>query len=192
MTFSTGTHVWDCSPLLANYLICQRARWLSKPRQSTVLELGAGCGLVGITGAILGANVVSTDMEDIIEETLTQNIAASQAIIASSGKGGKIKTEVLEWGRLAKTKVQTLLPPESEKQRILVVAADVLYNLSSHDVFLETLVSLTLHRPAADVLIAYKKRGPGEERFLKIARQHFVVQTVEQCWGITIFWLRPN
>ena len=44
-----------------------------------VLELGAGCGLVGITFALLGANVCLTDLPEITQTVLESNVRRNLA-----------------------------------------------------------------------------------------------------------------
>ena len=60
-----------------------------------VLELGAGTGLVGISaGAIWGADVYLTDLQDIAEN-LRFNVEKNAAIVSEFG--GHISSGVLDW-----------------------------------------------------------------------------------------------
>jgi len=62
---------------------------------STVLELGAGTGLVGIAAsAIWSANVVLTDLPEI-QDNLCHNIFTNASLVAS--QGGSICAEILDW-----------------------------------------------------------------------------------------------
>ena len=57
----TGVNVWDGALLLAHYLDKQLPNLV---RNKRVLELGAGCGLVGMAAGVLGARqVLLTDLE---------------------------------------------------------------------------------------------------------------------------------
>ncbi|KAJ3173628.1 hypothetical protein HDU88_002716 [Geranomyces variabilis] len=224
MTFSTGTHTWDCSPILAHVLACSHTRWLPPTSQNTVIELGAGCGLVGTVAALLGAHrVVVTDLDDPADSALGENVAIAEALLgkavagrrgdraAGGAAGGRLSTStiharVLEWGELSAETVEELLPRTAPAgglnngnngrtstcpHHALIVAADVLYNVGSHDEFLSTLVSLASAPDYdVDVLIAYKKRGRGEDRFFDIARNAgFKIERVAFAWGVGVFWL---
>ncbi|KAJ3162470.1 Methyltransferase-like protein 21D [Geranomyces michiganensis] len=224
MTFSTGTHTWDCSPILAHVLAVSRTRWLLTPPLSSslssvvdVIELGAGCGLVGTVAALLGAHrVVVTDLDDPSESALGANVAIANSLLAdqstSQRLGGlssssslprretSIHARVLEWGKLSAKTVTELLPPvdrtgsggQQQRRKALIVAADVLYNVGSHDEFLLTLLALTTEARDYDVevLIGYKKRGQGEDRFFEIARDAgFKIETVAAAWQVEVFWL---
>ncbi|KAJ3157749.1 hypothetical protein HDU89_000127 [Geranomyces variabilis] len=225
MTFSTGTHTWDCSPILAHVLACSHTRWLPPTSQNTVIELGAGCGLVGTAAALLGAHrVVVTDLDDPVESALGENVAIAEMLLGNAVVGRKrrdraaggavggrpststILARVLEWGELSTETVEELLPRtapaggindghtgrSTRPHHALIVAADVLYNVGSHDEFLSTLVSLASAPDYdVDVLIAYKKRGRGEDRFFDIARNAgFKIERVAFAWGVGVFWLR--
>ncbi|KAI8594030.1 hypothetical protein BDZ88DRAFT_402346 [Geranomyces variabilis] len=224
MTFSTGTHTWDCSPILAHVLACSHTRWLpTTTSRNTVIELGAGCGLVGTVAALLGAHrVVVTDLDDPAESALGENVAIAEVLLgkavvgrgrdraAGGAAGGRLSTStiharVLEWGELSAETVEELLPRtipagglnnghngrSTRPHHALIVAADVLYNVGSHDEFLSTLVSLASAPDYdVDVLIAYKKRGRGEDRFFDIARNAgFKIERVTFAWGVGVFWL---
>ncbi|KND02187.1 uncharacterized protein SPPG_02675 [Spizellomyces punctatus DAOM BR117] len=192
MTFSTGTHIWDCSPVLAQYLLHARERWIPEGEHVKVLELGAGCGLLGIVSAIVGGDVVVTDMEDTVQGILRDNVNEAQKLIKSSGKNGRLRALSLEWGILPVDTVTSVLEANpDESSRMLVLAADVLYNIGSHEVFLQTLVSIKASFNV-DVLIGYKKRGPGEEHFFEMASEEFDVESVGKGWNVEIFWLRSR
>jgi len=70
----TGLNVWDAAILLARYLELFPEKVCSK----SVLELGSGCGLVGIAAGLLGAKeVVLTDLEyslPLMEDNVQRNI----------------------------------------------------------------------------------------------------------------------
>lgn len=62
---------------------------------SNILELGAGTGLVGMAAAaVLSANVLLTDLPDIVPN-LTHNISANAAAITA--KGGSARAAILDW-----------------------------------------------------------------------------------------------
>lgn len=64
-------------------------------RGARVLELGAGCGLVSIVAAQLGAAVTATDMGEVIPITQS-NASLNQTVVDRAG--GKLTVEELPWG----------------------------------------------------------------------------------------------
>lgn len=88
-----GTTVWDASIVLAKFLEKGARRGeLSRARLTgrRVLELGAGPGLGGIAAALLGADVVLTDLPDIVPLTarnVATNVSAAALKRACGGSG---------------------------------------------------------------------------------------------------------
>ncbi|CAK8993143.1 unnamed protein product [Durusdinium trenchii] len=60
---TTGATLWDAALLLSAYL-CTSTR--PRLRGSHVLELGSGCGLVGLVAKRLGAEVTLTDLPSLL------------------------------------------------------------------------------------------------------------------------------
>ncbi|KAG9625379.1 VPS28-domain-containing protein, partial [Aureobasidium melanogenum] len=66
-----------------------------KDENATILELGAGTGLVGIAAAaVLGANVLLTDLPEIVPN-LERNITSNEDIINS--RNGSARAAMLDW-----------------------------------------------------------------------------------------------
>jgi hypothetical protein len=91
-----------------------------------VLELGTGCGMVGITLAqtIPDAKVLLTDLLDA-EEIVQRNINA-----ASSLPDGSLKFQELDWGSGLPQAIQS-----SAHRLDLLIAADCTYNPDSRYVY---------------------------------------------------------
>ncbi|XP_031279897.1 protein N-lysine methyltransferase METTL21A-like [Pistacia vera] len=82
----TGAWLWDSAVILAHYM----ATHLDFQTKS-VLELGAGAGLPGLTAARLGASrVVLTDVKPLLPG-LTNNVKAN-------GLGDRVEVRELVWG----------------------------------------------------------------------------------------------
>jgi methylase of polypeptide subunit release factors len=101
------------------------AKALLPSRPSTrlqILELGTGCGMVGIAIAQImeGANVLLTDLPEA-QEILQRNV--SQARLA---KGSRLEFQELDWDAELPP---NLLTPSSRLD--LVIAADCTYNPDS-------------------------------------------------------------
>ncbi|KAI9228462.1 MAG: hypothetical protein DHS80DRAFT_23286 [Piptocephalis tieghemiana] len=81
----TGSVAWDSSIALARLMYAQ-PDFLPKevrPQGKRVVELGSGCGLIGLTCAALGARqVVCTDRADMLAH-LERNIRANEDMLGS-------------------------------------------------------------------------------------------------------------
>ncbi|ETV90330.1 hypothetical protein H310_14873 [Aphanomyces invadans] len=92
----TGSRVWNASIFLSNHLVRlhEEGRFLGGSPAS-VVELGSGCGLVGLVARDLGAaQVVVTDQAEIVD-LLKMNI--SQNTTATSGRG-HVRAVEFTWG----------------------------------------------------------------------------------------------
>ncbi|XP_047249143.1 protein-lysine methyltransferase METTL21D isoform X2 [Girardinichthys multiradiatus] len=112
-----GCVVWDAAIVLSKYLETKQFYnpsaganvWCGR----TVVELGAGTGVVGLMAATLGAQVMVTDLEDL-QSLLDANIQENKSLI----KSGSISAKVLKWGE----DVSELLPPPH-----YILMADCIY-----------------------------------------------------------------
>lgn len=92
-----ATTVWDAGLILAHYLAAGRGGgWSSKLAGLRAIDLGAGTGLVGLTAAACGADVVLTDLSECLD-ILRVNADANAATIAALG-GGRVEVMPLRWG----------------------------------------------------------------------------------------------
>jgi predicted nicotinamide N-methyase len=90
---STGGIVWETAYLLATFLEGRPDNGLPAP-QSSVLELGAGCGLLGLVLAHNGSNVVCTEATETLS-VLKRNIKANQTAVVAAG--GSVQAQKLRW-----------------------------------------------------------------------------------------------
>jgi methylase of polypeptide subunit release factors len=93
-----------------------------QPGHLHVLELGTGCGMVGITIAqlIAGADVRLTDLEEA-QEIVERNIS-----IARPAKGSSLRFQTLDWDAELPLNLKSSSSPLD-----LVIAADCTYNPDS-------------------------------------------------------------
>lgn len=118
-----------------------------RSNRPTVLEIGAGTALVGITAAILWKNdVVLTDLPKIVPG-IAANISANQANLTKAG--AYVQCGTLDWALPDTVTLQgpsgnenTPLTPEEHKFPI-IVAADVLYD-EDHPPLLQKVVTTWL------------------------------------------------
>ncbi|KAL7528516.1 hypothetical protein ACHAXR_002493 [Thalassiosira sp. AJA248-18] len=145
----TGLNVWDGSLLLARYLE-------KKPevvKNKTVLELGSGCGLVGIASGILGAKeVIMTDLPYSLP-LMRENVERNKS--SWMGKSQRIECKECDW--FQPPPMNELLGHTNKKG----ISPDVI--LVADCVWLSCLIAPLLQTlktyESARVLITYQQRG---------------------------------
>uniref|UniRef100_A0A8D3CX11 Valosin containing protein lysine (K) methyltransferase n=1 Tax=Scophthalmus maximus TaxID=52904 RepID=A0A8D3CX11_SCOMX len=161
-----GCVVWDAAIVLAKYL--ETKQFYDPPggvdvwAGRSVLELGAGTGVVGLMAATLGAQVTLTDLEDL-QTLLKVNIHENQALVSS----GSITAKVLKWGE----DVSDFLPPPQ-----YILMADCIYYEQSIVPLVESLKLLS--GPETCIICCYEQRTEGvnpkvEREFFELLKQHF-------------------
>ena len=135
--------------------------WLSDVSEQkvsiTAIELGSGCGIVGIGLAQMISNydILLTDLPDA-QSILKQNVSCS-----SAAKGSAISACVLDW--------ELDLPPEvSERKHDMILVSDCTYNTDTIPALVNTLSKLTLISPKAVTYLATKVRHDSETEFFKL------------------------
>ncbi|KAL1793211.1 hypothetical protein ACET3X_008193 [Alternaria dauci] len=176
---SIARHLWDAGITLS----CQITALtipnsdLAKallPSTSTphfnVLELGTGCGMVGIAIArtIPNSKVLLTDLEEA-REIVERNI--HYAIEAS---GASLDFMELDWD----ADLPDILQSPSE-QLDLVVAADCTYNPDSSPALVNTLTRLAKTSPEVVIAIAMKMRHSSEEVFFELMQDAGFLKTAQ-------------
>ena len=121
------------------------------------LELGAGCGLVGIALASLlpNATVSLTDLGD------AQNILKVNVSDAQLAPGSRLQQHLLDW-----TDVSTAsnLPNQID----LIIVADCVYNTDSIPYLVKMIHHLIDRSPMAKILVARKPRHTSELLFFEL------------------------
>lgn len=161
-----------------------------KDEDATILELGAGTGLVGIAAAaVLGANVLLTDLPEIVPN-LERNIASNKDMIES--RKGSARAAMLDWtvpekiifSKETDESKRPLAAEEESSGYPLIVAADPIYS-KEHPAWLVQTVNCHLAQgPDARVLIqipireAYaEERADLKDRMVNIGMELIHEQT---------------
>ncbi|KAF1914975.1 putative methyltransferase-domain-containing protein [Ampelomyces quisqualis] len=174
---SIARHLWDAGITLS----CHIGRLLDcdspkskpllpsgRPALLRVLELGAGCGMVGIAIAqtVAKAQVLLTDLLEA-REIVECNIKH-----ASPAQGSTLKFEKLDWDDELPLDLRTFSSCLN-----LVVAADCTYNPDSSPALVQTLKRLVNVSPEAVVAIAMKMRHASEEIFFDLMSEAGFLET---------------
>lgn len=145
--------VWDAALVLTKYLerrAGQREFWLKGKR---VVELGAGLGCVGITAACYGAEVVLTDLPDVVPQ-LEKTIDINR--MAWNGRG-TLSAAALTWGKDGQVNSEILKQPID-----FLLLSDCVYYEESLDPLLSTLKSLCSE--STEILLAQEKRESEKQK----------------------------
>lgn len=134
------------------------SKLLHQPRSSPLqaVELGAGCGIVGIALASLRAScdVLLTDLPEV-EEIVQRNIEEAHLKESSS-----VAYQNLDWDEP---------PPELCNKAIdLILVSDCTYNADSLPALVSVLGKLTRASPGALILVALKRRHESEAIFFDL------------------------
>jgi predicted nicotinamide N-methyase len=160
---SIARHIWDASLGFLLFLesalnatatdnAFSRLLVSAKSKRLRVIELGAGCGIVGIAFAsLLKCDMILTDLDDATE------ILDANLTLASGVADTEIRAEVLDWS--------TDLPDSLNTKYDLVLVSDCVYNPESSVRLVETLRRLKHTSPSAVILVGYKRRHSADDIF---------------------------
>ena len=154
---NTGNRLWPAAAALSTFLA-----GLEIPAGSTVIELGAGLGAVGMVLAMAGNRVVITDQQQMLP-LLIRNIQHQFGSIGWESGGGAPDVRELSWASGSNASLHGL--PERYEY---VVASDVLYDEDSFEVLRETIERVA--GPGATVVIAVHERPAAHAFFLAPSR----------------------
>lgn len=135
-------------------------------KRLNVLELGCGCGVVGIALAqtVPDCSVLLTDLPEV-DELVARNIEASNPAIQST-----IEFAPLDW--------ESPLPRQVHSRTFdIIIAAECIYNTDSIPPLVSTLSSLITKSPKAVVLVATKVRHDSEKLFHDLAEKAGLIQS---------------
>ncbi|GAA5822811.1 hypothetical protein JCM11251_004388 [Rhodosporidiobolus azoricus] len=173
-TDSTGRTVWLGAQVLSVYLYDLVGR---PKRKQRVAELGSGTGLLCLSLAGQGFDVLATDLEVIVDSVLARNVRANEEEIRIPGGGeGKIETKVLDWFQPAEEWdwEETSLEPPFD----MIVTADTVYEPALSQPLLQTLYGLARLSPSAPIYVALEARDPAlVASFLTSASSDFSFKT---------------
>lgn len=137
----------------------QSTRILSaqNPARLSVLELGSGCGIVGIALAQMRprCDVLLTDLPEAME-ILGRNIS-----IAQPSEGSDLTKTTLDW--------EDDIPRHIRERAIdVILISDCTYNSDSLPALVRTLSNLTLSSMEAQVILSMKVRHSSEAAFFDL------------------------
>ncbi|KAI4894633.1 hypothetical protein NFI96_011393, partial [Prochilodus magdalenae] len=160
---------------LCRFLDTTAGRQKVKLLDKSVLELGAGTGLVSVVATLLGANLTATDLPEILD-SLRLNLYRN----TRHHRRYEPQVTALSWGHKLE---QTF--PHSEYHYDYVVAADVVYH---HD-FLDELLD-TMHyfcQPGTTLIWANEIRCPSDLVFTENFKKAFHATLIAELDEVKIY-----
>ncbi|CAL8464476.1 g4011 [Coccomyxa elongata] len=173
-SMNLGTTVWDASIVLAKFLE-KNARKGEFSRANVkgkrAIELGAGPGLGGMAFALLGADVLLTDLADIVP-LIRKNVDANFTSAALHGREGpwgqqvgKLRVQELDWG----TEAHII---QADGPFAFVLAADCVYHEEHIFGLRQTILALTDLK--STVIIANELRSESvQAQFMMLFEESF-------------------
>ena len=172
---SIARHLWDGSLALAQFLdqtiSIQASAGLPlledvlvsatyRDRHLNVLELGCGCGTVGIAlaQAMPECDVLLTDLAEA-KEIAEANIARMNAAISS-----KVAFTALDW-------MEPLTDEVERRVNDLIIVSECTYNTETLQPLVDTLSRLIARSPQAVIVLATKTRHDSEATFFDLMKE---------------------
>lgn len=161
----TGGIVWETSYLLINYLL-QKQEKLGR-----VLEVGAGCGLLGQVLAASGwcKRVILTETEEVLVN-LKANLERNTTMLSpkKNKKGSKIAAQQLDWLAYEKDTIDNLKKHSFDT----IVGTDVVFTPSLVEPLLSTLAFMAATDKAVVYLCLQVRCEDSHQLLLKKAGDH--------------------
>ncbi|KAG1052068.1 hypothetical protein G6F43_005775 [Rhizopus delemar] len=153
-----GGMIWEAANVMIEYFIWKQKESEDFLTNKTVIELGSGTGLVGLTIAKIYSKVNKVILTDQLPmmNLMLENIKLNKL-------GHLVQAEILNWGEE--------IPNELSSNVDVILASDCVYLEIAFIPLIETLLALS----TKDTLIylAYKKRRKADKRFFQLAKKKF-------------------
>ncbi|USW57795.1 Putative lysine methyltransferase, S-adenosyl-L-methionine-dependent methyltransferase [Septoria linicola] len=175
---SIARHLWDGSQALAQHIdqiislqdpetlpLLEYVLISATYRRTHIIELGCGCGTVGISVAqtIPDCDVLLTDLDEA-EELVEANIARMNPAMSS-----KARFQSLDW-------LQPLPANLENRKNDLIIVSECTYNTDTLEPLVGMLVSLVARSPKAVIVVSTKTRHDSEAAFFDLMKNAGLVE----------------
>jgi len=167
-----GGQLWPAGMTLAMYMI----KYHQDLRGKSIIEIGAGGGLVGL--AVAGGCLTSNDQKLLITDQIPM-LSLMQKNIALNGLAAKVSAVVYDWGADMPAEVASQIQKTESKTKAfpdILLAADCVYFEPAFPLLLQTLADLI--GPNTICHFCFKKRRKADMRFMRDLMKKFTVQEI--------------
>ncbi|XDV14404.1 hypothetical protein PO909_014665 [Leuciscus waleckii] len=172
---SYGATIWPAALALCRFLETPQGRQQIDLLDKSVLELGAGTGLLSVVVTLLGAKLTATDLPEILSK-LTCNINRN----TRGRRRNEPQVAELFWGQ----KLDEAFP-RSTHQYDYVLATDVVYH---HDFLAELLVTMRhFCQPGTTLVWANKVRFASDLGFIVNFLKYFDITLFKELDDVRIY-----
>jgi len=161
----TGAVMWDAAVVLAKYL--ERHVGREGLARKSVIELGAGLGLVSAVSSLLGARTYATDGDPRVLARLRMNLEEN----TKNQTDYPASVQQYRWGD-EKADVVARAPYD------YILASDILYQVESLGYLVKSLRDLSSQHSV--ILMSYKLRKEGLDGFFTMVDKWFAVEEISQ------------
>ncbi|OZJ06771.1 hypothetical protein BZG36_00385 [Bifiguratus adelaidae] len=154
-TMDHGTTVWDSGKVLTEYLWNNVGPNLAG---RSCLELGSGCGLVGLIMAARGCDTTLTDLPQVVDGILKKNAERNAWLLREAGVEAQVKVQALDWIEFAKSGDAQERSDYALGPFDYVLATDCVYSLDLLEPLLTTMQRVI--SSTTTTFVAMERRDP--------------------------------
>jgi hypothetical protein len=175
---SIARHLWDGSQALAQHIdqtinstnlntlpLLEYVLVSATYRRTNVIELGCGCGTVGISvaQAIPDSDVILTDLSEVTE-LVEANIARMRPAM-----GSKVRFEPLDW-------LEPLPERLQNRKNDIIIVSECTYNTDTLGPLVGMLCNLIVRSPKAVIVVSTKTRHDSEAVFFDLMKNAGLIE----------------
>ncbi|KAK5946394.1 Protein-lysine N-methyltransferase efm6 [Knufia obscura] len=168
-----GGQLWPAGMTLAKYML----KYHADLRGKSIIEIGAGGGLVGL--AVATGCLTSNDRKLLITDQIPM-LSLMQKNIVLNDLTTKVEAAVYDWGEDVPAEVASQIQSTEPKAKMypdVVLAADCVYFEPAFPLLLQTLTDLI--GPSTICYFCFKKRRKADMRCIRDLRKKFIVQEID-------------
>lgn len=171
-----GGQLWPAGMNLAKYML----KYQNDLRGKSIIEIGAGGGLVGLAVA---AGCLIGDRQKLLITDQLPMLSLMQRNITLNSLEQKVCAEVYDWGSVPPASATSFIKEFSQKNTRhpdIVLAADCVYFEPAFPLLLRTLTDLV--GPNTTCYFCFKKRRKADMRFIRDMMKNFTVTDIDYEW----------
>lgn len=171
-----GGQLWPAGMNLAKYML----KYHNDLRGKSIIEIGAGGGLVGL--AVAAGCSTGNQQKLLITDQLPM-LSLMQKNIELNSLGQKVSASIYDWGSDPPDSAMTFIKKYSENPNTypdIVLAADCVYFEPAFPLLLKTLTDLI--GPNTTCYFCFKKRRKADMRFIRDMMKNFTVSELDYEW----------